>query len=421
MNSLKVKMLGKIHISFNGEDITNLFSSKSLGLICFLTSYKGKKQNRTKLVNLLWSNSEDSSAKYNLRYNLWSINKIFKNYNVDRFIISENNEIYINSCIEQTTDIELLINVNEDIKNNSFSIDDLLTIRNNYSESFLDGFYIKDCIEFNDWIYNNREEFQKIYSEVLRTLIQYYTSDKKYNNCIKIIKQLLLLNPYNEELYIQLIKQYLNVNDKINALLYYNKCVNVFREELNITPTDDLLKWENIIKSASIDKNIPRQKAQLYLLEELENNKDEKKDFNVIEINCWPDRLQYSFLVELSNKLLAQYPKHSIDMINIDLWQDISQINPLVYKNIHASYFNEDIFKIRLFNSFSEILRILNEVSTLKIRINKFNFIDKVSFEFIKYMLFYDKFSGQIYIINSSECSEIIEIEKYFTIIKNTR
>ncbi|MBP1925447.1 DNA-binding SARP family transcriptional activator [Sedimentibacter acidaminivorans] len=418
MNNLKVKMLGKINITFNGEEITNLFSSKSIGLICFLTSNKGMKQNRTKIVNLLWSNSEDSSAKYNLRYNLWSINKIFKNYNVDKFIISENNEIYINSCIEQTTDIELLININENIKNKSFDIDDLLTIRNNHSESFLDGFYIKDCLEFNDWIYNNREEFQKMYSDVLRTLIQYYKGDKKYNNCIKIIKQLLLLNPYNEELYIQLIKQYLNINDKINALLYYNKCVNVFREELNITPTDDLLKWENIIKSANIYKNIPRQKAKLYLLEEYEISKDEKQNFNEILINCCPDRLQYSFLVELSNKLLAQYSKQNIDLINTNLWQDISQINPLLYKNKHMNFLNEDIFKIRLFNSFSEILRILNEVSTLKIVINKFNFIDKISFEFLKYMLFYDKFSGQIYIVNSSECSEIIEIEKYFTLIK---
>lgn len=420
MNNLKIKMLGKIHIYFNEEDITNLFSGKSIGLMCFLTSYKGLKQNRSKIVNLLWSNSEDSSAKYNLRYNLWSINKIFKNYNVDRFIISENNEIYINNCIELNTDIELLKTIYQDIKNKSFKIEDLLIIWNNYSESFLDGFYIKDCLEFNDWVYNNREEFQKIYSDVLKTLIHYYKGDKKYNNCIKIIKQLLILNPYNEELYVQLIKQYLNVNDKINALLYYNKCVNVFREELNITPTEDLLKWEYIIKNASINKNIPKQKAKFYLLDEYISKSNEEENFIEITIDCCPDRLQYSFLVELSNKLVSHYSKEDIDLVNGKLWMDVSEINPLLFlvKNDNI-YFNEDVYKIRLYNSLSEILKILNEVSTLKLIINKFNFIDKVSFEFIKYILFYDKFSGQIYVINSPECSEIMEIEKYFNIIKN--
>ncbi len=413
-------MLGKIYIYFNEEDITNLFSSKSIGMLCFLASHNGLKQSRSKIVNLLWSNSEDSSAKYNLRYNLWSINKIFKNYNVDKFIISENNEIYINSCIDLSTDVGRLKNIYEDIKDKSFKIDDLLIIWNNYSGSFLDGFYIKDCIEFNDWVYNNREEFQKIYSDVLKTLIQYYKNDKKYNNCIKIIKQLLILNPYNEELYVQLINQYLNLNDKINALLYYNKCINVFREELNITPTEDLLKWENIIKNASVDKNIPKQKAKLYLFDEYEYESNADDNFIEIVIDCYPDRLQYSFLVELSNKLVAQYSKDDIKSISKHLWSDISQINPLLdgFKSDNI-YLNEDVYKIRLYNSFSEILRILNEISTLKLIINKINFIDKISFEFIKYILLYDKFSGQIYVVNSPECSEIVEIEKYFTIIKN--
>ncbi len=70
--------MGNIQIFFNDTNITPLLSGKSIALLAYLSFYRETKHKRNKIVDFLWGNSQDSSAKYNLRYNLWSINKIIK-------------------------------------------------------------------------------------------------------------------------------------------------------------------------------------------------------------------------------------------------------------------------------------------------------------------------------------------------------
>ncbi len=83
---------------------------------------------------------------------------------------------------------------------------------------------------------------------------------------------------------------------KKNALLYYNKCINIFREELNTSPTEFLLEWKEIIKESSIPKNIKNCKINIFLKED-----DEK---TILNIECFPSRIEYSFLYELSDILI---------------------------------------------------------------------------------------------------------------------
>ena len=66
----------------------------------------------------------------------------------------------------------------------------------------------------NDWVYNKREEFQKIYISMIKVLLEHYQLNNMYNDSIKILKELINLNPYNEENYIQIIKGFLALNDK---------------------------------------------------------------------------------------------------------------------------------------------------------------------------------------------------------------
>ena len=51
------------------------------------------------------------------------------------------------------------------------------------------GAGIKECFEFNDWVYNKREEFQKIYISMIKVLLEHYQLNNMYNDSIKILKE----------------------------------------------------------------------------------------------------------------------------------------------------------------------------------------------------------------------------------------
>ena len=325
LNKLKLKLLGNVQIFFNDTNITSLLSGKSLALLSYLSFYRETKHKRNKIVDFLWGNSQDSSAKYNLRYNLWSINKIIKDQSLEKLIDSVGKELYINPKIDIELDTDNLLKIEKKLNSDEYKIEDIISEKEKYRELFLEGVYIKECFEFNDWVYNKREEFQKIYTTMIKILLEHYQLNDMYNDSIKILKELINLNPYNEENYIQIIKGYLALNNKKNALMYYNKCINIFREELNISPTEFLLEWEEIIKESSVPKNIKTHKINIFLREEEREN--------ILTVECFPSRLEYSLLYELSVVLIK-----NIEIKDMNILQDISHINPEVEFNGNSYY-----------------------------------------------------------------------------------
>ena len=214
------------------------------------------------------------------------------------------------------------------------------------------------------------------------------------------------LNPYNEENYIQIIKGFLALNDKKNALLYYNKCINIFREELNTSPTEFLLEWKEIIKESSMPKNIKNCKINIFLKED-----DEK---TILNIECFPSRIEYSFLYELSDILIK-----NMEIKDKSLLKEISYINSEAGIQDDFYYPDSEIYKIRLFNSFIKLLNIFSEKNGFFLVIKNFHFIDKISFDFFKYLVFSNKIEGNIYLISTLNCEELSYIEKYTIIHKN--
>lgn len=406
MDKLKLKLLGNIQIFFNDTNITPLLSGKSIALLAYLSFYRETKHKRNKIVDFLWGNSQDSSAKYNLRYNLWSINKIIKNQSLEKLIDSVGKELYINSKIDIELDTDNLLKIERELNFREYKIEDIILEKERYKELFLDGIYIKECFEFNDWVYNKREEFQKIYITMIKILLEYYQSNNMYNESIKILKELINLNPYNEENYIQIIKGFLALNNKKNALLYYNKCINIFREELNISPTEFLLKWKEIIKESPISKHIKNHKINIFL-------KEEEKE-SILTVECFPSRTEYSFLYELSDILIK-----NINIEDKSLLKEVSYINSEAECLNNLYYPDSEVYKIRLFNSFIKLLNIFSEKNEFFLAIKNFHFIDKTSFDFFKYLVFSNKIEGNIYLINTLNCEELSYIEKYITIYKD--
>jgi len=117
-----------------------------------------------------------------------------------------------------------------------------------YSGEFLEGFYLKNCPDFNDWIFYEREKYQESYSTLLLKLAKLYLKSNMYNESILVLNEVLKINPYREDVYLELMKLHIQTNNVQAALKEYEKCEYILREELNIRPNEEVIEYyRNVI------------------------------------------------------------------------------------------------------------------------------------------------------------------------------
>ncbi len=94
--------------------------------------------------------------------------------------------------------------------------------------------------------------------------------------------------------------------------------------------------------------------------------------------------------------------------------KEISYINSEAGIQDDFYYPDSEIYKIRLFNSFIKLLNIFSEKNGFFLVIKNFHFIDKISFDFFKYLVFSNKIEGNIYLISTLNCARIIIYRKIY-------
>lgn len=368
MEILKIKLIGDIEIRFDKADILPKLSSKSIAIIAVLICNENNKMSRERLATMLWADSFDT-ASYNLRYNLWNIKKVIPKDNFGNdFITTTKDYCQINPKYSFSSDVLEFENLNLDKKNlgSSEFLNRLINAKNRFKGDFLDEFYIKDSDEYNEWILFSRAKYQKKYIECLNLLLYYYIDSSQYEKAIEILEDILKVNPYDEEAYYNLMKLYIEKNERHKAVLQYKKCYNILRQELNIVPQKKIKELYMSITDENIEKI------------------DNIKDNVVIKLNQYFDpTCEYILMSELSEKLLEISGRNQISGVCKRYWMDISEIQPRALDYIEMDYKITTIKDIRLYNSLKNILRYISNEKYLNLLIANKEHIDAKSKQFL--------------------------------------
>jgi DNA-binding SARP family transcriptional activator len=417
-------MLGSPRIIYNEKDITDKLSYKSAGILYYVSA--NDYSSREKIAYTFWEGSSEDAAKYNLRYNLWSMNKIFKSSNKDEEAILEwnKNNLFLNNSYNVDIDIK---KYGQELESDDLDLKSLIKLKSLYKGEFLEGFYLKDSFSFNDWLFFEREKYQKKHVQVLENLLEIYKKEKNYDKSISILQEMLNLNSLDEGLYVELVKIYLEKGDRANALKIYNKCVHVLRQELNISPkksTQKLLKiiknknYQNTYKSTNASGDITRLESP-----DLDYIVEHKNQYgNLLIVNCIPiENLNYCFMASLIDKIIDFYPRDLLKEARPGIWNDIYRINTRAADFIikSFSFTSTETERNRLYYSLLELIRFISKDDKTIIVVKDLQFIDKYSFDFIKFLLFKrDGLNLDIMFTSSNETNYLIEIEQYFNLSK---
>ncbi len=214
MKKIEIRLFGTPKIFADGEPVTFPYK-KVEGFLYFLCVKKNI--TREEAICLLWGDEEESSGRKKLRDAIYQVRR---KLDKDFLITTGHTGITLNPDYPVAIDWD---GVKEDELGDK--------------EPFLDYFYIKNCFEFEEWV-NGIREWQS--RETVRNVSEKFALAKQEQDIRGIQKYGTLLikeNPYDEELYHELMSIYAENGDYIMAIRLYYDLEKCLREEMGVEPS----------------------------------------------------------------------------------------------------------------------------------------------------------------------------------------
>ena len=364
---LDIKFLGKVTIEYDGLDITDKFSAKTKALLSLLILNKDKSLNREKIISYLWPDSSEDSGKFNLRFNLWQLRNIIGlDENGNKFLHTGRSHCGINVNYIYNCDIIDIKTFN--LKEN-VTIKKLEELRKKFNGEFFEGFYFKNCNDFNESIILERSYFEEQKIKILLKLVSLYEIEINYEKCNEILKELINIEPYDEEIALRILEIYEKNGKRSSAILFYEDFKKKFMTFLGIQPSEELEKKYLEIKSKDIQK------------EKIDNKViNANKSKLLLETYCI-GKIKYYWINNLLDKILEK--------ININKYLNENEIRDLSYININL--FTDTLIlitpDIRIINILLKLLEKLTTEYNLVVKIiqiEKIDYISKIFLEELK-------------------------------------
>lgn len=255
-NQLYVTFFGGVRLTWQGKKITDFATQKVLGLFCYLLDNRHQAISRDRLITMFWGESPENQARYNLRYALWNIRKLFKELD-DHLepILATRNDCQLDPNFPAVTDVELFL---QDISTpiGSERLNALIRAVDRYRGKFLDGFTLRNLEEWEEWLYHRREELQQ---KVLDSIIEIgntYCEMKQFTKAIEYFMRALSLQSDLDAAHEGIIRAYAAQGKNAAALRQYATYVEIMRREYHAPPKQSIYKLVEAIRSG--DENTIR-------------------------------------------------------------------------------------------------------------------------------------------------------------------
>lgn len=122
-----------------------------------------------------------------------------------------------------------------------------------YGGDFLPELY------YEDWVVPKRIFYRSLYLKTILNLSKLYADQKAYDNIIQLCQKGLTIEPFEEEIHIQLIENLIRVGKVRQAKNHYENTITAFAKEFGIQPTQEMLKMADLLKIELVPIQIDRR------------------------------------------------------------------------------------------------------------------------------------------------------------------
>ena len=250
-----IQVLGGLSIINSSGELIELSSRKAEAIIVYLLFSEKPSVEREELATLLWADMPESNALTNLRVTLAGIKKQCGDLMmVTRRRISIHPDVIIRTDkteLEEAMDAALA----DGMDRKELSLEQARALSEKmdlYRGDFLQGFFVRNTIAFEDWAAYERESLRRRIIDVSQMLIHTYKKNCLLREAIAAANQLVYIDAFNDAAYQWLIELYALNGERDTALEKYADYCTFLDEEIGVEPTEDVVALAKAVRDGSL-------------------------------------------------------------------------------------------------------------------------------------------------------------------------
>lgn len=253
---LKVRLLGPTQVTIGDKLVTDQFITRKAEALFYYLVVTQTAHRRDQLAGLLWPDVPEARARKNIRDVLPSLRKLLGDY-----LVITRQTIAFNTAALYWLDVEQLATA---VTNPHPEPDKMAEAIALYRGDFLDGFYVDDSPEYENWAMAQKERWRELYTAALHWLADYYLTLREFQAGLLVTQKLLEIEPWAESVYRKRMLLYAYARQPYAALQTYQQCEAVLAETFATTPAPETerlyqrLRLEVEAPGLVMDHNLPR-------------------------------------------------------------------------------------------------------------------------------------------------------------------
>ncbi len=237
---LEILVLGAPQIKLEGERIKT-FESRTAEAVLYYLAVNGGIHTRETLAEFFWPEHTQAQSLSNLRMVLHRLHRVLEPYlEITRSTVKLHKDA--DHVFQALNEVDL----NDLTATTADRLEQALV---HYRGSLLDGFYLRDCLDFENWVYQTRESWQIHMIDALDVLIAYHLQNEAYIPAMTQVERLILMDPLREQSYGLKMRLLSGLGQQDKAIELYRRFEAILRLELDDVPSPELQRLFNQIKA----------------------------------------------------------------------------------------------------------------------------------------------------------------------------
>jgi predicted ATPase/DNA-binding SARP family transcriptional activator len=239
---------------------------KIMALVAYLAvsglEAKGRRLSRASLVALLWPDLEPSRARATFRRDLSLLRKALQGewLLVDRETVGTDPEADFWLDVDQFNRLLHACGTHghppEGVCPRCLAVlEEAVAL---YEGDFLQGFGLRDSVEFDDWQFFQAEGLRRQLASALERLARGHAVHGNIETALTHARRWLALDPLHEPAHRQLMELYVAAGQRSAAQRQYRECVRILDQELGLAPSEETTAlYEQICAGAAAGRGLP--------------------------------------------------------------------------------------------------------------------------------------------------------------------
>src|SRR2546423_8660738 len=250
-SSLEIQLLGPFRVAVDGRVVEERHWSrrKPALLVKLLALHPHRQLHREQVMEMLWPDLDAEAAANNLHKSIHAVRRALepnlKAGSDSHFILSHGQQVHLRAPGRLWIDAEAFEQgATEALKSSDArACEKALAL---YGGDLL----VEDPYE--DWAAARREQLCGLRQELLVKLSKLYEAKGEYQQAVERLKEIVALDPSNEDAHRQLMRLYALAGNRQQAVHQYQQCLEDLRRELDAEPEQATIKLHEQIISGRI-------------------------------------------------------------------------------------------------------------------------------------------------------------------------